>query len=145
MKLSTRCRLPPNHRRFFMSLSMLSTLVMVTLVLVLHLSSSARIFSTAVDESYHLRVHASVMLSGPTSILACIFSNQFGCRPYLSRSTSCKHRWCNLWSAVTLMIFGSHFFAASRSSSWCSITSIFLVPATPICSLRLPFSLYVSL
>lgn len=92
VKLSTWCCLPLNYRLVFRSLFLSSMLETVILILALGLSSLARVFSIAVENSNHFWIQASVMSSGHSFILTCIFSFAFGCRPYLPRSIPCPQR-----------------------------------------------------
>lgn len=140
--LSTRCRLPPNHRPLFMSLSLSSALVTVIFLLAFYLSSSVRMSLIAVGESSNMRVHASLIWSGPASISASIFSIPFGWRLYLSRSTPSTLSYCHPWSPVTSMMSESHFLAARSSSSRCSRSSMLLVAVGLVSLLKFPFLLY---
>lgn len=144
-KLSSRCLLPPNHTLFFRNLSLFSPLVKVTFVLALCLSSSARMFPIAIDESSHLGVQASVMLSVPVSISACILSISFRFQPYLLRFMVRTLSMCHLYFPVTSMISEVYFLAARSSNLGCSGSSMLLVAVGPVSPLRFPFSLSIGL
>lgn len=144
-KLLTRCRLPPNHKSFFRSLSLSSALVTLNFALAFCLSLSAKMFSIVIGQSSYLEVHASVMLSCAASITDCILSISFGCRSYLLRSTPCTLSHCYIWSPVTSMMSESHLLSARSSSSRCNGSSMLLIAAGPMCQLRFFFSLYASL
>lgn len=128
-----------------MSLSLPSVLVTVIFGLVLCFSSSARMVLMAVGHSSHPGVYPSVMLSDPTSILACIVFILFGCQLHLSRATASTRRLQHFWFPMKSMISVSHFLAAGHISSQYKGSSMLLVAAIPVSSLRFLFLSYDSL
>lgn len=98
------CHLPINDRSFPISIFQSSVFVTTISTLATSLFVSVRMFVIAEEESNYPGVHASWMLSWPTSITSCILFIQLSCLLYLSGSTLYAHRRCHFWSPVTAMV-----------------------------------------